>query len=103
MIIVRRLDELRIVIVDFPEMSPVGNRRLSKVVRPKSGGGPGCQRAEMDALVRASEQLSCKDLLLINDEEEGDETVHQNGPSRKVTIIPLWKWLLTPPPRAASS
>lgn len=64
---------------------------------------PEVRRREMDALVRASKQLSCKDLLLINDEEEGDETVHQNGLSRKVKIIPLWKWLLTPPQRAASS
>jgi predicted AAA+ superfamily ATPase len=64
---------------------------------------PDVKRREMDALLRASEQLSCKNLLLINDEEEEDETVHQNGRSGKVTILPLWKWLLTPPPRAPLS
>jgi len=94
------MNRILFVIVDFPEMSPVGNRRLSKQVYPFQEVDPDVKRREMDALSRASEQLSCKDLLLINDEEEGDETVHQNGRSRKVTIVPLWKWLPTPPPGA---
>jgi hypothetical protein len=55
---------------------------------------PEVRRRETDALLRASEQLACKNLLLINDDYDREETIRQNGLSRKVIFIPLWKWLL---------
>ena len=59
---------------------------------------PDVRKREAGALLRASKQYACKNLLIINGDEEGDEMVHHNGFSGKVAFIPLWKWLLTPPP-----
>lgn len=45
---------------------------------------------ETRALVRASEELKCDNLLIITDDEEGQEDF--NG--KKIAKISLWKWLL---------
>ncbi len=45
---------------------------------------------EMKALVKASGELKCSDLLIITWDEEGEEVVD----GKKVTIVALWKWLL---------
>ncbi len=47
---------------------------------------------EVKALLKASGELRCKDLLVITWDYE-DEAV-SNG--RKIRYIPLWKWLLNP-------
>jgi len=59
---------------------------------------PDVKKREAGALLRASNQFACKNLLVINGDEEGDEMIHHNGFSGKVTFIPLWKWLLAPLP-----
>lgn len=45
---------------------------------------------EIKALLKASEELSCNDLLIITASEEGVEKAE----GKKIVIIPLWKWLL---------
>lgn len=45
---------------------------------------------ELRALFKASKELRCKNLLIIDWERE--ETLEKNG--KKVEIVPLWKWLL---------
>ena len=46
---------------------------------------------EIKALLKASKELKCKNLLIITSDKEEDETVE----NRKIKYIPLWKWLLT--------
>ncbi|MBI2144509.1 hypothetical protein HYU17_05175 [Candidatus Woesearchaeota archaeon] len=42
-------------------------------------------------MVKAGRELKCANLLVITDDEEGEETVE----GVKVMYVPLWKWLLT--------
>ena len=50
-------------------------------------GDPETKKREVTALVRASGELKCNDLLVITDDYEAQEN--------KIRFIPLWKWLLT--------
>ncbi|MEM5881235.1 MAG: ATP-binding protein [Candidatus Aenigmatarchaeota archaeon] len=49
------------------------------------------EKREIKALVKASEQLKCKDLLIITWDYEDELKVN----SKKIKCIPLWKWLLS--------
>jgi hypothetical protein len=46
---------------------------------------------ELDALIRASKELKCDNLLIITDDEDGQEKIN----NKKITKMPLWKWLLS--------
>ncbi len=48
------------------------------------------RKSEIKALIKASKELKCKDLLIITEDEEEEATVE----NRKIKYIPLWKWLL---------
>jgi predicted AAA+ superfamily ATPase len=48
---------------------------------------------EVRALINASKDLGCKDLLVISGDYEGAESVSWFGTKRKIKFIPLWKWL----------
>ncbi|MEM4772707.1 MAG: hypothetical protein QW648_01710, partial [Nanoarchaeales archaeon] len=48
------------------------------------------EKREIKALLKASELLKCKDLLIITWDYE-DELNFEN---KKIKCIPLWKWLL---------
>ncbi len=48
------------------------------------------KKRETKALIKAAEELECKNLLIITEKKEGLETI--NG--HQITYIPLWKWLL---------
>lgn len=48
------------------------------------------RKREVDALLRASEELGCKRLLVITEDYEGTERFED----RKINFIPLWKWLI---------
>ncbi len=48
------------------------------------------KKREIKALLKASEELKCKKLLVITDNHEAEESVE----GRNVNFIPLWKWLL---------
>lgn len=49
---------------------------------------------EFRALLKASKELHCQNLLVITSDEEGEETLNWFGTTRKIRCIPLWKWLL---------
>ena len=48
------------------------------------------KKRELKALVKASKELKCNNLLIITDNKEGEEKINR----KKITFIPLWKWLL---------
>jgi predicted AAA+ superfamily ATPase len=48
------------------------------------------QKREKRALVKASKELHCKELVIITLDEEKEEKIN----SRIIKIIPVWKWLL---------
>ncbi|MDI6902317.1 MAG: ATP-binding protein [Methanocellales archaeon] len=48
------------------------------------------RKREINALLRASEELRCKSLLIITGDYEGTEEFR----NKRINFIPLWKWLL---------
>lgn len=48
---------------------------------------------EIRALLKASQDLHCKNLLILTREREGEEMAEWFGIKRKIRFIPLWKWL----------
>ena len=48
------------------------------------------KQREVDGLLDASKELNVKNLLIITEDEEGEEKIGKT----KIKIIPLWKWLL---------
>ncbi len=49
---------------------------------------------EEKSLMKASNEFNCNNLLIINDNYEGEEKLRWFGSTRTVRYIPLWKWLL---------
>ena len=49
---------------------------------------------EIRALLHASTEFNCRNLLVITHEYEGKERLSRLGVTRTVQFIPLWKWLL---------
>jgi len=45
---------------------------------------------EIRALLKASKELKCNNLLVITEDREGEEKIK----NKKIKFIPLWKWLL---------
>ncbi len=52
------------------------------------------QKREIRALILASKELKCKDLLVITKDYEMEKEEEWFGVKRKIKFIPLWKWLL---------
>ncbi|MFH1711553.1 MAG: ATP-binding protein [Nanoarchaeota archaeon] len=48
------------------------------------------KKREIKVLLKASEELKCNNLLIINKDYEGEE----KRENRKIKFMPLWKWLL---------
>ena len=48
------------------------------------------RKRELRALLKASRELKCKELLIITYDYEAEERIK----SKKIKFIPLWKWLL---------
>ena len=55
---------------------------------------PDTKKREIKALLKASKDLKCKNLLIINQDYFGEEELEWFGIKRKIKFIPLWKWLL---------
>ena len=55
---------------------------------------PDTKKREVKALLKASKDLKCSNLLIINQNYSGEENVEWFGIKRKIKFIPLWKWLL---------
>jgi len=49
------------------------------------------EKREVENLIKASEELKCKDLLIITWDYEGELEVE----NRKIKCLPLWKWLIS--------
>ena len=49
---------------------------------------------ETRALLKASKELKCKNLLIITEDYEKEENIEGFGTKRKVKMISLWKRLL---------
>jgi hypothetical protein len=49
---------------------------------------------EIRALLKASNELKCNNLLLITLDEEGNENYTWFGVKGEIAIVPAWKWLL---------
>ncbi len=49
---------------------------------------------EIRALLKASKELGCKDLLVLTEDYQSEEVINWFGISEKVKFIPLWRWLL---------
>ena len=45
---------------------------------------------EIKALLKASKELKCKNLIVITEDKESEEKIK----NKKINYIPLWKWLL---------
>lgn len=52
------------------------------------------KKREIKALLKASKDLKCDNLLVINKDYSGEEDSEWFGIRRKIKFIPLWKWLL---------
>lgn len=55
---------------------------------------PNTKKRELRALLKASKDLECGNLLIINGDYSGEEKVEWFGIKGKVKFIPLWEWLL---------
>ena len=53
------------------------------------------KKREINALLKASKELKCPNLLLITADYESEEQIEWFGFKGKVKFIPLWKWLLS--------
>jgi len=83
--------------VDFAVSRQGAVRELIQVCcRPENDG---TDRREVESLLAAAEALRCKALTIIDWERE--QTRRLQGYS--IRYVPIGKWLLAPPPRAASS
>ncbi len=54
----------------------------------------GIREREIKALLKASRELRCKNLLIITWDYEAEEHAEYRGVKRSVKYTPLWKWLL---------
>ena len=49
---------------------------------------------EIRALVKASKELRCNDLLILTQDYDAEEQINWFGLKRKIKFVPVWKWLL---------
>ena len=54
-------------------------------------------KRELRGLVKASAELECRELLLLNDSADRTETFQWHGVEREVRLLPVWKWLIDHP------
>lgn len=50
------------------------------------------KKREIKALLKASKELKCRNLLVITEDKKGEEKIG----NKKIKYIPLWSWLLEP-------
>ena len=77
--------------VDFVVKEGLHVSRLIQVCSDVSN--PQTIKREMRALVKASQELNCNDLLLLNDRVDRVETFRWQDAERQIRLIPLWQWL----------
>ena len=78
--------------VDFVLRDNLKTKQLIQVCYDMEDYDP--RKRELRALVKASEELKCDDLLVITNDREGEEEVKsRSGKIKKIKYIPIWKWL----------
>lgn len=75
--------------VDFVLKEGLKIKQLIQVTY--SSGKDEIERREIKSLLKASEELRCKDMLLITWDYEGKENIK----GKEIKFMPLWKWLLS--------
>jgi hypothetical protein len=77
--------------VDFVIKDGLHISRLIQVCSDISN--PKTLKREMRALIKASQELHCDDLLLLNDRVDRTETFQWQDAERPIRLMPLWQWL----------
>ena len=77
--------------VDFVVKEGLQISRLIQVCSDISN--PKTLKREMRALIKASQELHCDDLLLLNDCVDRTETFQWQDTERQIRLMPLWQWL----------
>ncbi|MCC6019158.1 MAG: DUF4143 domain-containing protein, partial [Candidatus Verstraetearchaeota archaeon] len=75
--------------VDFIIREGISIKKLIQVTYANSKDD--IERREIGNLIKASEELKCKDLLIITWDYEGE----LEAEGRRVKCLPLWKWLIS--------
>ena len=55
---------------------------------------PKTVKREMRSLIKASQELNCKELLLLNPQEDRMESFTWRNAKCQIRLVPLWQWLL---------
>jgi len=79
--------------VDFVVKQGLKIERLIQVCY--DAGDIKTKEREVKALLKAGEELKCRNLFILTDDYEAEETKSWFGIKGKIKFIPLWKWLLT--------
>jgi len=77
--------------VDFVIKEGLDVTRLIQVCTDISN--PKTLKREMRALIKASQELHCDDLVLLNDRDERTETFKWQEAERPIRLMPFWQWL----------
>ena len=80
--------------VDFIIKKGLKIDRLIQVCYDISDVPVPAKEREKRSLIKASKELKCNNLLIINNDYEAEEKFEWYGIKRKIKYIPLWKWLL---------
>ena len=78
--------------VDFVQQTGRHVTALIQVCADASA--PRTREREMRSLLKASRDLRCDNLLLLTETESGEETLNWHGFRGKITLTPIWRWLL---------
>jgi len=55
------------------------------------------RQREVRALIKAGNELSCKNLIVLTENEDREESAEWFGMQGTIRFLPLWKWLLSHP------
>jgi predicted AAA+ superfamily ATPase len=77
--------------VDFVVKEGLRVSQLIQVCRDVED--PKTKNREVRSLLKASEELKCKNLLLLTETAEHEEDASWFGVRGKIRFVPLWKWL----------
>jgi predicted AAA+ superfamily ATPase len=81
--------------VDFVVKQGNGIRELIQVCADATGSRT--RQREVRALIKAGDELRCKNLIVLTENEEREDTREWFGMQGTIRFLPLWKWLLLPP------
>ncbi len=81
--------------VDFIVRQGLKTRQLIQVCYDL--GNVKTKEREIRALLKASKELGCKDLLVLTEDYQGEEMINWFGIEEKVKFMPLYRWLLDSP------